>query len=80
MKTLATITFAALSFAALPVNAALQDAKPETAGQIVPERLAMKQSPPEAAECGEAKDMIIIVRDDHGAVVAIGRARVAPAC
>ena len=80
MKTLATITVATLSLSALPVAAALQDAKPETSAQIVPQTVAMSQDAQKDTECGAGEDMIIVVRDESGAVVAIGKARVAPVC
>lgn len=69
MKTLATVTFAILSLTTLPLAAALQDSKPETLAQIVPQTVAMSQGD---TECGPGEEMIIVVRDDSGAVVAIG--------
>ena len=79
MKTLILVTISAFALSAIPAGATLVNEKPDNSANVVPQAVSMNAAP-DAAECGPAKDMIIIVRDDDGSIVAIGKARVAPAC
>jgi hypothetical protein len=68
---------AILLMSAVPATASVPDA-PDTEMQLVPQAVAMRQAP--EANCGKAQEMIIVVRDENGSVVAMGKALVAPAC
>ncbi|MDB5551047.1 MAG: hypothetical protein JWL86_1031 [Rhizobium sp.] len=75
MKTLAILLMSAVpAVASVPENAVENDM------QIVPQAVAMKADPAADATCGKAREMIIVVRDENGSVVAIGKAHVAPVC
>jgi hypothetical protein len=74
MKTLAVILMSAV-----PAMASVHQDNVENHMQIVPQAVAMK-NPAANATCGKSREMIIVVRDENGSVVAIGKAMVAPAC
>ena len=82
MKALATFlisTVPAFLISAFPATASI----PEDIGQseILPQTVSMTEDvSSDAANCGRPEEMIIIVRDEQGAVVAIGKAHVAVAC
>jgi len=76
MKTLAIILISAV-----PAMASVPQKTTETHMQVGPQAVAMKDEPStDGSTCGEAQEMIIIVRDENGSVVATGKAHVAPAC
>jgi hypothetical protein len=76
MKTLAILLMSAVpAMASVPNNAA------ETDTRVGPQAVAMKDDPStDGSTCGRAQEMIIVVRDENGSVVAIGKAYVAPVC
>lgn len=75
MKTLAIFVMSAVpAMASVPQNVVENDM------QLVPRAVAMKADPSADATCGEAREMIIVVRDENGSVVAIGKAHVAEVC
>lgn len=69
---------AILLMSAVPATASVPENAPDTEMQLVPQAVAMRQAP--EANCGKAQEMIIVVRDENGSVVAMGKALVAPAC
>lgn len=71
---------AILLMSAVPAVASVSQNTVENDIQLVPQAVAMKADPSADATCGEAQEMIIVVRDENGSVVAIGKARVAPVC
>ncbi|CAN7667336.1 hypothetical protein [Rhizobium sp. LjRoot254] len=73
-------TLAILLMSAVPAMASVPQDAVESDMQIVPQPVAMEKDPAANATCGKAQEMIIIVRDENGSVVAIGKALVAPAC
>ena len=65
---------------AVPAAASISQDAADTDMQCVPQAVAMKANPSTDATCGEAREMISVVRDQDGSVVAIGKAHVAPVC
>ena len=76
MKTLAILLISAVpAMASVPENTSQNDI------QTVPEAVAMKDDRATGkSTCGPSREMIIVVRDERGSVVAIGKALVAPVC
>jgi hypothetical protein len=74
-------TLAILLMSAVPAMASVPENATETAMQVGPQAVAMKEDPStDGSTCGQAQEMIIVVRDENGSVVATGKALVAPAC
>jgi hypothetical protein len=74
-------TLAILLMSAVPALASVPENTPPNDAQTVSQAVAMKENPAKRnATCGSPREMIIVVRDDRGSVVAIGKALVAPVC
>jgi hypothetical protein len=73
-------TLAILLMSAVPAMASVPQDAVENDMQLAPQAVAMKKDPAANATCGKPQEMIIVVRDENGSVVAIGKAMVAPAC
>lgn len=74
-------TLAILLMSAVPAMASVPENVAEAEMQVGPQAVAMKDdASTDGSTCGQQQEMIIVVRDENGSVVAMGKAHVAPVC